>query len=544
MPGDEPATVTFRHALVQEVAYDTLPFARRRDLHRRVADHIESTQVPLDHATLVHHYSRAGESEKTRLHAVRASEGSVAVYANREAVDFLDIALATVRGRTSTDACLRSRFEELKGDSLQTFGRHQEAITSFVSSRRRWASKAARRSTAAALEMASPVDDIDARDGLLCWKASVSMQRGPAAFRRAIRWLDMGMRSLPEGREKLAARILIAKSVCLCRLARYREALELVDDGLVRAAQSGDEGVLAYGHTVRSLALSQLGRAAEAIQASRTAIVAYERAGDLVGQALGHMNLGLAFELADGPQEALEQMEAALAIYARLGDKAGVEQMHHNLGAVLLTLGETDEGIRHLNETVSSRGSDSCPPLQVGWAFVLLAQAHLFRDEVDAAAARLREGREILERIDAQSFLLDTDIVEAQVSLARGELQNAERICARVATTARSSGAAPIEGEALRVLGLVRLAQDRAEAAVADLQASLALAEQIGSRYARAQALAALAEAHFACAAGDQACEDLLGEAIRLFKKMGTRRDLEKALEVRERMARGADALR
>jgi hypothetical protein len=59
----------------------------------------------------------------------------------------------------------------------------------------------------------------------------------------------------------------------------------------------------------------------------------------------------------------------------------------------------------------------------------------------------------------------------------------------------------------------------------------------LGSQYARGLALVVLAEARAACAEGDAACEDLLREAIRLFEKMGTRGELKRALDVRERLS-------
>ena len=86
------------------------------------------------------------------------------------------------------------------------------------------------------------------------------------------------------------------------------------------------------------------------------------------------------------------------------------------------------------------------------------------------------------------------------------------------------------------MLGRVQLAQGEPEAAIPGLEASVALAEKIGSEYERARALAALAEARASCAGGDEACEDDLAEAIRLFRKMGAKHDLEKALEARERV--------
>ena len=95
--------MTFRHALVQDVAYESLPFSRRRDLHGRDrCSYLETAQAPSDHGVLVHHYRRADNAEKTRLHAVRASESSVAVYANLEAVDYLDVAVTTLKGGRTT----------------------------------------------------------------------------------------------------------------------------------------------------------------------------------------------------------------------------------------------------------------------------------------------------------------------------------------------------------------------------------------------------------------------------------------------------------
>jgi class 3 adenylate cyclase/tetratricopeptide (TPR) repeat protein len=540
VPADDAASVSFRHALVQDVAYDSLPFARRRDLHGRVARCLESLQGPVDHGVLVHHYSRAGDGAKTRVHAVKASEGSIAVYAHREAVDYLDIALGTVRGRSPTDTCLRSRFEELEGGCLQTFGRHDEAILRLLSSRRRWASTAVRRTAGAALRDVAPIDDADARDSLLCWKAAVSMQRGPAAYKRAIRWLDMAASALPAPRAGLAAQILISKSGSLVRLGRYHEALGLLDEALALARGEDDPGLTGYGNAIRCLALCQLGRCPEAIVAGHDAITAYERAGDLAGEALARMNLGMAYQLMDNPREGLEHMELSLAIYVRLGHKSGMEQMHHNIGAVLLQLGEMDEGIRHLQQTIAAWGTEGCPPLQVGWAFVLLAQAYLDKEEIPAAETALRRGREILEGIDAHSFLLDTDSVEAQLDLAHGDLERAESTCRRVIAAASAAGAAPAEAEALRVLGQVRVAQGRPEAAVEALEACLALADASGSHYARGLALVVLAEAKAACTEGDATCEDLLREAIRLFERMGTRGELKRALDVRERLFHNA----
>jgi len=61
----------FRHALVQQVAYDSLPFARRRELHGIIARFIERTSEQPEDGLLVHHYRHADDRPELRVHATR-----------------------------------------------------------------------------------------------------------------------------------------------------------------------------------------------------------------------------------------------------------------------------------------------------------------------------------------------------------------------------------------------------------------------------------------------------------------------------------------
>jgi class 3 adenylate cyclase/tetratricopeptide (TPR) repeat protein len=546
VPSEEDGpSLTFRHALVQDVAYESLPFARRRHLHHEVARYLESTQPSPDHAVLVHHYDRAGDAPRTRFHAVRASESSVTVAANLEAIDYLDIALGTVRGRTTADACLRSRLEELAGDSLETLSRHNEAIRHFLTARRRWASAAVRRSAADVLRELSPVDDAEARDSLLCWKIAASAERGPSSYRRALRWLDMGMAALPPERTGLAGRLLITKSFCLYRLGRLQDSLRLGEEGLALARQEGDLDLQAYASTIRSLTLYQLGLLEDAIAAAKEGVALYEEAGDLLGQARSHNNLAASYQLTGDLQQAIDHMELSLALYARVAHADGVAIQHANLAAVFLDMGEIEEAVRHLEETLAFQGQSECPPGLIGWSFVLLAKARLLAGDLEAGRLALIEGREILENAKTEALLLDADVIDAELRLAEGDAVQAERICRKVISEAKSTGAEPTEGEALRVLGLVQVAKGAPEAAVAELEACIGLAKKGGADFLLAQALAALAEARAECGGGDEgACEDALAEAMRLFRRMGARHDLEQAEALRARLRQSRPTMR
>ncbi|TMK57876.1 MAG: hypothetical protein E6G51_04990 [Actinobacteria bacterium] len=75
-------TAAFRHALAQEALYAEVPWARRRDLHRRLAHSLEQTGgSSLEVAT---HWRGAGEEPRAREALVEAARASEAVCAHRD----------------------------------------------------------------------------------------------------------------------------------------------------------------------------------------------------------------------------------------------------------------------------------------------------------------------------------------------------------------------------------------------------------------------------------------------------------------------------
>jgi class 3 adenylate cyclase/tetratricopeptide (TPR) repeat protein len=533
----DAGTLTFRHALLQDVAYESLPFARRRALHGRVARFLEAAQADApDHGLLVHHYRHAADAEKTRFHAVRASESSIAVYANNEAIDYLVIASDTAKQRTSRDACLRSRFEELMGDSLVTLARHDEAVACFSRARRRWASPSVRRSAKEALRELAPIDDADAREGLLCWKIAVSAERGRSAYKRSLHWLDKAATTVPPDRRGTAARTFITRGLVLSRLGRYREAVEVGQKGVQLAREEGDGPLQAYALNILGTVLSTQGLLDQAIACSMEAVVLYEQAGDLYGQAMGHGNVGADYVVAGDLRSALEHHERSLALHSRIGNINGIAFQHMNIGGALFQMGELDDAIRHLEEAIRLSAHPGVSRIGTGFSFFMIARSLLWSGKLEEAEQSLAEAVRILASIDAQSILLDAGIVTSELCLVRGELKRAESECRRVISRAQSMSAELSEGEALSMLGRILLARGAPEEAIPMLKTSMALAEKGGSNYERAKALALLAEAERSCGAGDASCAAKLDEAISLFEQMGARHDLANALETRRRL--------
>jgi class 3 adenylate cyclase/tetratricopeptide (TPR) repeat protein len=88
---------SFKHALTQEVAYNSVLVERRRQLHQRTAGAIEAlfSNTINDHLDdLAHHYSRAGNADKASEYLGRAGELALRRSAYAEAQDNLTAALA------------------------------------------------------------------------------------------------------------------------------------------------------------------------------------------------------------------------------------------------------------------------------------------------------------------------------------------------------------------------------------------------------------------------------------------------------------------
>ena len=99
----------FKHALIRDVAYATLPRARRREAHEAVATFLESVHAERDSpSTLAHHWEEAGDLERAIGFYVAAAEQASRGWAKEEAVDLLRRALSLVQQDD------RERFRKLR----------------------------------------------------------------------------------------------------------------------------------------------------------------------------------------------------------------------------------------------------------------------------------------------------------------------------------------------------------------------------------------------------------------------------------------------
>jgi class 3 adenylate cyclase/tetratricopeptide (TPR) repeat protein len=121
---------SFKHALVQDTAYESLLKSRRQTLHQRFALTLEKrfpAQVEAEPEVLANHFRRAGLAEQACLYYERAGDRAVARSASAEAVAHFDAALTQARAlRPEQNRDQRELAVLLKqGPAVLTFKGHQ-----------------------------------------------------------------------------------------------------------------------------------------------------------------------------------------------------------------------------------------------------------------------------------------------------------------------------------------------------------------------------------------------------------------------------------
>lgn len=126
----------FKHALVQEVAYESIPLNKRKDYHLRVAEAIERVFADRLHefyGTLAMHYSTANEREKAEYYLLKAGEATLKSAASHEAIAFFEEAmkLYVQKYRESADPEKLLMFEQNIGTALYNKGMLADAVKHF-----------------------------------------------------------------------------------------------------------------------------------------------------------------------------------------------------------------------------------------------------------------------------------------------------------------------------------------------------------------------------------------------------------------------------
>jgi ATP/maltotriose-dependent transcriptional regulator MalT len=257
-------TMRFRHALIRDAFYGEIPWTRRTELHRAVADRLEEGESPA--VVVAEHRVKAGDLEQGRACFVSAAEGFDRVHAYRDAARAARRALdlwpngAEETGRLDLlerlagwaqlagdlgDAIAgwREAAEGMRdGDDPARLGALRRRLASTLELQGRWEEALAwREESAAAFDAAgSPADAAAER------LAAAVHLRSAARFRPALGLLERARRdAVRAGRIDLEARVLGLEGNVRARMGEGPVAVGLVRTALATALDEGLTGAAA-----------------------------------------------------------------------------------------------------------------------------------------------------------------------------------------------------------------------------------------------------------------------------------------------------------
>jgi transcriptional regulator with XRE-family HTH domain/tetratricopeptide (TPR) repeat protein len=542
---EEKRAYRFAHDVIREVVEADLGVARRIAIYRRVAETLEQEppdQLPLERLT--YYFTQSDLPDKAALYLEQAGDQARRGYANavaeahyRNAVEYLD-----QLGMRSDAA----RVREKQGTLLLLMGHYTGALD--------------------ALERAAEtLDALGDGEGLRRVTAQIGNALG--AKWQLVEGVTRLQPLLESREERRPTHGLAALFLSFCELlqmqGRLRESVPAAARAADIARTLGDDALLAQAQFMRGRALLWLGGHNE------EGLPVVQEAGRLA-EATGHLEVrGWTLLLEALLREHRGEFDAgrlcaghARTIAVRLGNSALLAHSVQRLGAQAFFAGDWAQADAYFTSMQSPERTpeDAMPLLELGrlrlaqgaWdqatgylqecsaifraiglhtvnrvAESLLAERDLLQGHPEAALARLLP---LLDQDSGWGFVVLTHVlpVLAWAYLERGDVDQAARVVTDAIERARAEQHRLSLVDALRIQAMVVLRQGHWAEASQALEEGLALAQRIGYPYAEARLQQVYGQMH--AQRGDRAAaRERLDAALVIFRRLGARKDIERA---------------
>ncbi|MCC7360206.1 MAG: AAA family ATPase [Anaerolineales bacterium] len=323
--GSGPA-YDFSHEQLRSLVYEETSLARRRLLHRRVAEALaaRSRRTPPPAGQIARHYQQAGREAEAAEYFQLAGDQARALFANAEALAHYRAALALGH---PVPAALHTAI----GDLLTLSGLYEAALTSYEQ--------------AAALSGPEGLGVLEHKLG------SVYHRQGEWAlaeshFQAALNAL--GPSAPAESRAQLYADWGLAAH----QGGNTARAQALAQEALELAEAAGDMRALAQVHNLLGILAGAQGAADSARQHLERSLALAEQLGDPAMRVAALNNLALALGKAEAYPAAVRLVEQALALCTAQGDRHREAALHNNLADLLHAGGQAEAALAHVKQSV------------------------------------------------------------------------------------------------------------------------------------------------------------------------------------------------
>jgi class 3 adenylate cyclase/tetratricopeptide (TPR) repeat protein len=457
----------FRHALVRDVAYEGLPFRRRRDLHLRAGTLIlESSQdedAILDVLSL--HFSLGGDRELSWKYSLRAGDRNMDAYANLEAETEFERAIDAARYVEAVNDTARMDVWTKLGYVREQSGKFVESLDAY---------RHATRLTG---------DDLVAKAGVMlkCARAKERSGAFSAALSEATRARHLAQRTSAPGARQVVARALGITATIRQAQEKPRSAITAALAAIDAAEVADDDDTRARAWMVMDYAHAMLGELDLAVH-SENALQVFKDAGDLSAVAVLYTNLG-AFAYWRGDwAKALEYYERGRGVSEQVGNMVDAAGAAANIGEVLVNQGrfaEAEEPLRAARRIYlgSAHGEG------VGFTDVLIGRMHGIEGRLKESEHDLRRSIAALEELGLGGSTLEAEIYLADAACRAGSPERGLRILSDAGAVAPPEYVNHYQPLLARIRGSILASSGQTAEAIAELKIAIASASERGDAY-------------------------------------------------------------
>jgi predicted ATPase/class 3 adenylate cyclase len=440
----------FKHPLIQDVAYNSLPKKYRRELHRCVAEIIEKLlHHRLEEFTeiLAHHYAYSDAPDKAVEWLKKAGLRAKERYANEEAIKYFQKVISTldeVKDRSTSSILFQQEAYNALGDIHSLQGAYAKAIKDYDAmyqiSKDVVARATAKRKKANVYFHQSKFDDAldilnDAKKivkekspGAVVEQAEIYQLRGAiyevkGLTSEAQKEIEMALSLIEKVKPSNQLKNVRANGfTSLGGIFRsrgdYDEAIEMYKKSKTLLQELNNKRGIANVTYQLGIVYHLKGDYQKAIEFTKQGLTILEEIGDKKGIATTSGNLGVIYSYLGNYTKALKYHQKNLTISEEIGDRRGIGMVSSNLAKIYLTEGNYTKTQIHFQKylDISEEIGD-----KVGTSAALgnLAILFLRTNKLDKAEEYLLKTEQILNELGNKELLIVAYVHLAEVQLLK-----------------------------------------------------------------------------------------------------------------------------
>lgn len=510
----EPAYI-FKHAVIQDVAYNSLLIQRRKELHKAVAEAIEelyADRLTEHYEELAYHYERGEAWTKALAYLVKAGQKLQQAYANREALTHYNRALVVCErlgaevdpsillviyiGKGAVHFLLSEFFSSVEAyqymlEIAQRVGdRRKEAEALYQIGNSFYLAHEFEKALAyveQARVLALAVNDKNVLAGSLFLLSIIRYVAGKPS--EAVPYLEEALRISREAEDKaLEAIILSGLHSRYLHAGEYEQALGIIEESLTISRTYDLYFSLMYSLWMKSVALCSKGEYEEAIVSLQEVRKMSERTGDKFVNCRVLNTLGWVYGELYNLKSGIRYNQEGVELSYPLDNPEIIRNAEINLGDYYLLLGDMEQAQHYLEKVYrDSQQRGKWGEEWMKWRYLQhcchsLGELWLTKGEPEKALRFAEECLQLAEPTESRKNIVKGWRLRGQVYYMQGRLAEAEAVLQKALALAKEVGNPPQLWKTYQALGELYEKQGVTEQVHSAYASALAMIEEVANR--------------------------------------------------------------